>query len=121
MVTKDDKPFMIFGTMGGEGQPQTQCALLTRVVDFGYNIQQAIEAPRWLYGRMWGDASMTFKLEARIPGSIRQRLKEMGHIVEIEENYSQTMGHAQGIIIDSKTGFYSAGADPRGDGLALSW
>lgn len=121
MVTKDDKPFMIFGTMGGEGQPQTQCALLTRVVDFGYNIQQAIEAPRWLYGRMWGDASMTFKLEARVPGSIRQRLKDMGHIVEIEENYSQTMGHAQGIIIDSKTGFYSAGADPRGDGLALSW
>lgn len=121
MVTKNDRPFMIFGTMGGEGQPQTQCAILTRVVDFGYNIQQAIEAPRWLYGRMWGDASTSFKLEARIPGSIRRILNEKGHIVEIEENYSQTMGHAQGIIIDQETGFYSAGADPRGDGLALCW
>ena len=121
MATKDDKPFMIFGTMGGEGQPQTQCALLTRVIDFGYNIQQAIEAPRWLYGRMWGAASMTFKLESRIPGPVRQILKQKGHIVEIEENYSQTMGHAQGIIIDQETGFFSAGADPRGDGLALSW
>lgn len=121
MVTKDDKPFMIFGTMGGEGQPQTQCAILTRVVDFGYNIQQAIEAPRWLYGRMWGDASMTFKLESRIPDSIRKILKAKGHLVEIEDDYSQTMGHAQGIVIDPETGLYSAGADPRGDGLALSW
>ena len=121
MVTKDDKPFMIFGTMGGEGQPQTQCAILTRVVDFGYNIQQAIEAPRWLYGRMWGDFSTTFKLESRIPGSIRRILKDRGHIVEVAEEYSQTMGHAQGIIIDAENGFYSAGADPRGDGLALCW
>lgn len=121
MVTKDDKPFMIFGTMGGEGQPQTQCALLTRVVDFGYNIQQAIEAPRWLYGRMWGDASSTFKLESRIPDAVMRTLRNKGHLVEVEEKYSQTMGHAQGIIIDEKTGFYSAGADPRGDGLALAW
>ena len=107
--------------MGGEGQPQTQCALLTRVVDFGYNIQQAIEAPRWLYGRMWGDASSTFKLESRIPDAVMRTLRNKGHLVEVEEKYSQTMGHAQGIIIDEKTGFYSAGADPRGDGLALAW
>lgn len=121
MVTKDDKPFMIFGTMGGEGQPQTQCAILTRVIDFGYNIQQAIEAPRWLYGRMWGDASMTFKLEGRIPTPISSMLRKKGHIVEMEDNYSENMGHAQGIVIDQESGIYSAGADPRGDGLALSW
>lgn len=121
MVTKEGKPYMIFGTMGGEGQPQTQSAILTRVVDFGYNIQQAIEAPRWLYGRMWGDASTSLKLESRIPDSVRKILEEKGHTVEIETDYSQTMGHAQGIIVDQETGFYSAGADPRGDGLALCW
>ncbi len=121
MLTKDEKPYMIFGTMGGEGQPQTQCAILTRVVDFGYNIQQAIEAPRWLYGRMWGDMCSKFKVEGRISDKIRRELEEKGHIIGVEKNYSQTMGHAQGIIIDPKTGYYSAGADPRGDGLALAW
>lgn len=121
MVTKEHKPFMLFGTMGGEGQPQSQCALLTRVLDFGYNIQQAIEAPRWLYGRMWGDASRSLKVEARIPFATRRKLKEKGHQVEIVDDYAQTMGHAQGIVIDPDTGFYASGADPRGDGLALSW
>lgn len=121
MVTKDGKPFMIFGTMGGEGQPQTQSAILTRVIDFGYDIQSAIEAPRWLYGRMWGDLSTSIKMEGRIPAEIRRILKEKGHSVEVVEDYSQLMGHAQGIIIDPETGFYSAGADPRGDGLALCW
>ncbi|WP_231687889.1 gamma-glutamyltransferase [Bacillus sp. FJAT-27251] len=121
MAMEDGKPFMLFGTMGGEGQPQTQCAMLTRVIDFGYNIQQAIEAPRWLYGKTWGEDSSTLKVEARIPTAIIDDLKRRGHEVEIVENYSQQMGHAQGIIIDPETGVYSAGADPRGDGIALAW
>ncbi|MDR5658386.1 gamma-glutamyltransferase [Serpentinicella sp. ANB-PHB4] len=121
MATKDGKPFMLFGSMGGEGQPQTQCALLTRVIDFGYNMQQAIEAPRWLYGRTWGESSFSLKLESRIPNAIGAILTERGHEVEVDEDYSQQMGHAQGIIIDRERGKYSAGADPRGDGLALTW
>ncbi|WP_234402342.1 gamma-glutamyltransferase [Oceanobacillus damuensis] len=121
MALKDGKPYMLFGSMGGEGQPQTQCAMLTRVIDFGYNIQQAIEAPRWLYGKTWGEDSSTLKVEARIPSEIVDDLKKRGHEVEVVEDYSQTMGHAQGIIIDSESGIYSAGADPRGDGIALSW
>ncbi|MFA9557825.1 gamma-glutamyltransferase [Evansella sp. AB-rgal1] len=121
MATKDNKPFMLFGSMGGEGQPQTQCALFTRVVDFGYNIQQAIEAPRWLYGRTWGESSSSLKLETRIPDYIGTVLTDRGHEVELAESFSQQMGHAQGIVIDQEKGTYSAGADPRGDGIALSW
>lgn len=121
MALKDDKPFMLFGAMGGEGQPQTQCAMLTKVIDFDYNMQQAIEAPRWLYGRTWGDSSSTLKLESRVPNEITNDLRKRGHEVEIVEDYSQTMGHAQGIIIDHQRGIYSAGADPRGDGIALAW
>ncbi|WP_280632281.1 gamma-glutamyltransferase [Jeotgalibacillus proteolyticus] len=121
MATKNGRPYMLFGTMGGEGQPQTQCALLTRVVDFGYDVQQAIEAPRWLFGRTWGDSSSTLKLEGRIPDAVTMKLSDLGHEVERVEGYSQTMGHAQAILIDEKTGIYSAGADPRGDGIALSW
>lgn len=121
MAMKNNKPFMLFGSMGGEGQPQTQCALFTRVVDFGYNIQQAIEAPRWLFGRTWGEASSSLKLETRIPDYIGTILGDRGHEVELAEKFSQQMGHAQGIVIDQENGTYSAGADPRGDGIALSW
>lgn len=121
MALKDGRPFMAFGTMGGEGQPQTQTAMLTRVVDFGYDIQQAIEAPRWLYGRTWGEESKTLKLEGRIPDAVATELKRRGHDVEMMENWSQKMGHAQGIVLDQESGVLQAGADPRGDGIALAW
>ncbi|MCM3610182.1 gamma-glutamyltransferase [Planococcus sp. MERTA32b] len=121
MMLKDGKPFMLYGSMGGEGQPQTQAAIATRVVDFGYNIQQAIEAPRWLHGKTWGEESKTFKLEGRISKNIMDELDKRGQLVERMENWTGTMGHAQGIIIDRKRGVLSAGADPRGDGIGLSW
>jgi|GEM_PF-5231962 len=47
-MTRDGKPYLALGSMGGEGRPQTQAALVTRIVDFGYDVQQASEAPRWL-------------------------------------------------------------------------
>ncbi|WP_010275677.1 gamma-glutamyltransferase [Paenibacillus senegalensis] len=121
MALKDGKPFMLYGSMGGEGQPQTQAALITRVIDFGYNIQQAIEAPRWLYGRTWGAATDSFKLEARVASSVLEMLQTKGHLAEFTVDWSEEMGHAQGIVFDRKQGALSAGADPRGDGLALSW
>ncbi|MBE0476133.1 MAG: gamma-glutamyltransferase [Coriobacteriia bacterium] len=121
MALKDGEPFMAFGAMGGEGQPQTQCAMVTRIVDFGYDVQQAIEAPRWLYGRTWGAESKTLKLEGRVPDHVGTELKRRGHEVEYLEDFSQTMGHAQAILIDPDTGTYHAGADPRGDGQAMVW
>ena len=121
MALKDDKPFMVFGSMGGEGQPQTQTAMLTRFYDFGYDIQQAIEAPRWLYGRTWGEESKSLKLEGRIPDMVAVDLARRGHDVNMTEDWSQRMGHAQAIAIDHETGVLQAGADPRGDGLALAW
>ncbi|WP_444684092.1 gamma-glutamyltransferase [Alkalicoccus luteus] len=119
LALKDGDPFLLFGTMGGEGQPQTQCALLTRIVDFGYNVQQAIEAPRWLYGRTWGENSSSLKMEKRIPDSILTALGDLGHEIEITPGYSQQMGHAQAVLF--RPTCYEAGADPRGDGIALSW
>lgn len=121
MMLKDGKPFMLYGSMGGEGQPQTQAAIATRVVDFGYNIQQAIESPRWLHGKTWGEDSKTFKLEGRIPKEITDELDKRGQLVERVEDWDPSMGHAQGIIIDRERGVLSAGADPRGDGIGLSW
>jgi gamma-glutamyltranspeptidase len=119
MAFKDGRPVLAFGTMGGEGQPQTQTAMLTNMVDYGYNIQEAIEAPRWLYGRTWGEESKSLRLEGRIPDPVAEELIRLGHDVQMMTDWSQTMGHAQGIWIDEEEGVLHGGADPRGEGLAL--
>ena len=121
MALHNREPVLLFGTMGGEGQPQTQAAILTRMVDFGFDVQEAIEAPRWLYGRTWGEKSRTLKLEGRVPDGVVAELKRRGQDVEMLEDWSQKMGHAQAIWIDRKRGTLHAGADPRGDGAALAW
>lgn len=118
MALRDGQPVLAFGTMGGEGQPQTQAALLTRLIDFGMNVQEAIEAPRWLYGRTWGQESRTLKLEGRIPDGVIDELARRGHAVEMMQDWSQTLGHAQAIWIDREQGVLHGGADPRGDGMA---
>jgi len=121
MALRDGQPTLLFGTMGGEGQPQTQTAMLTRMVDFGYNVQEAIEAPRWLYGRTWGEESRSLKLEGRIPDGVATELERRGHEVTMLEDWSQTMGHAQAIWIDNEQGTLYGGADPRGDGVAIGY
>lgn len=121
MLLKDGKPVMAYGTMGGEGQPQTQAAMLTRMIDFGYDVQQAIEAPRWLMGRTWGAASSSLWLEARISDEVVRSLRLRGQAVSMVTQWDGTMGHAQAIRIDPETGFFEGGADPRGDGAAMGY
>ena len=121
MALQDGRPAIVFGSMGGEGQPQTQVALVVRLVDLGYDVQQAIEAPRWLYGRTWGQQSRRLKLEGRIPDGTAEELRLRGHDVEMMADWSQEMGHAQVIRIDRDAGSLHGGADPRGDGAALGW
>jgi gamma-glutamyltranspeptidase/glutathione hydrolase len=112
---------LVYGTMGGEGQPQTQAALVSRIVDFGYEVQTAIEAPRWLYGRTWGMATRDLFLEGRIPPSTAQELARRGHPVRVVAPWDALLGHAQAIRIDPATGIRQGGADPRGDGLAVGY
>lgn len=121
MLVKDGKPAMAYGTMGGEGQPQTQAALLTRIIDFGFNVQQAIEAPRWLMGRTWGTVSRDLVLESRVPEEVIRELRLRGHPVKVAGGWDGTLGHAQAIRVHADTGCYEGGADPRGDGIALGF
>jgi gamma-glutamyltranspeptidase/glutathione hydrolase len=121
LLMKDGKPCMAFGSMGGEGQPQSQAALLTRILDFGYDVQQAIEAPRWLMGRTWGTKSRNLSLEGRISDEVVRELKRRGHPVQMVTDWNDNMGHAQAIRVDGEHGFYEGGADPRGDGAALGY
>jgi len=121
MLLEDGQPALVYGTMGGEGQPQTQAALVTRILDFGYDVQRAIEAPRWLYGRTWGTASAALSVEQDIGSGVAERLSAMGHDVRQVPAWSDTMGHAQAIRIDRERGILWAGADPRSDGSAVGW
>lgn len=121
MLLKDGKPYLVYGTMGGEGQPQTQAAIVTRIVDFGLTPQEAIAAPRWLYGRTWGAASNDLKIEGRVPHGVCEELRKRGHPIKRVQDYTDTMGHAGAILIDQKTGLLQGATDPRGDGLAAGF
>lgn len=121
MMLENGEPVLAYGTMGGEGQPQTQAAMLTRLVDFGYDVQQAIEAPRWLMGRTWGMESRDLWLESDIPDGTARELRLRGQPVKIVGRWDGTLGHAQAIRIDRKTGLFEGGADPRGDGAAMGY
>lgn len=121
MLLKDNKPYLVYGTMGGEGQPQTQAAIVTRIVDYGMTPQDAINAPRWLHGRTWGASSNNLKVEGRIPNDVIHSLKLRGHDVQIVDDYTDTMGHAGAILIDANLHLLMGATDPRGDGLAAGY
>jgi gamma-glutamyltranspeptidase/glutathione hydrolase len=119
MYLVDGRPRLVHGTMGGEGQPQTQAALVTRVVDRGLGPQAALEAPRWLFGRTWGEETRSLRLEDRFGGDVKDELRARGHEVEVVEGWSDLMGHAQLIRLEA-TGL-TGGSDPRADGAALGF
>ena len=106
---------IVYGTMGGDGQPQTQATVFTRHVVFGQSLPQAIDAPRWLLGRTWGEASDTLRLEARISQQVINELLQRGHAVEMVGDYDELMGHA-GAAVRYANGTLRGAADPRSDG-----
>src|SRR5699024_11988366 len=79
MVEGDDGPELIVGAMGGDGQPQTQATLIRRVIVESRNIQEAIDQPRWLLGRTWGEKHNGLRLEGRFDKSLIQKLEKLDH------------------------------------------
>ena len=79
MAELSDGRLMSYGTMGGEGQPQTQAAIFTRYVMHGQDLQSAITAPRWLLGRTWGAENNSLKIESRYDPAVVQSLRALGH------------------------------------------
>ncbi|HEX4763415.1 MAG TPA: gamma-glutamyltransferase [Usitatibacter sp.] len=115
MALLSDGRTMVYGNMGGDGQPQSQSAVFTRTVLFGMSPQAAIAAPRWLLGRTWGNASDTLKMEARFPPAVIEELRRRGHEVEVLADYDEAVGHA-GAILRTGEGLLEGGTDPRSDG-----
>ncbi|PVZ11471.1 MULTISPECIES: gamma-glutamyltransferase family protein [unclassified Pseudomonas] len=110
-----DGRLMAYGSMGGDGQPQNQSAVFTRVVSHGLSAQEAVSAPRWLLGRTWGQACDSLKLEGRFPDDTLAELRALGHEVEQLADYDETCGHA-GCLIRYPDGSLEGGSDPRSDG-----
>lgn len=106
---------MVYGAMGGDGQPQTQAAIFSRHVVFGQPLQQAVTAPRWLLGRTWGQTSDSLKLENRFSETVFDTLRQWGHEVEILQDFDESVGHA-GAIVRHPDGFLEGATDPRSNG-----
>ena len=115
-----DGRVMSYGTMGGEGQPQTQAAVFARHVRFGHSLQASITAPRWLLGRTWGDDSSNLKIESRFPEDVIEALRAAGHEIVVVEPFSDLMGHA-GALARGPDGVIEGAADPRSDGRAAGF
>ncbi len=115
-----DGRVMAYGTMGGEGQPQTQAAVFTRHVHYGQDLQAAVTAPRWLLGKTWGDTTTTLKLEDRFDPALVAALQAAGHEIEMIAPYSDLAGHA-GAVVRQPDGLCHCASDPRADGAALAF
>lgn len=125
LVMKDGQPFMITGSPGGDDQVMITMQTLINVIDFGMNIQQAIEAPRWSthsfpaspfpHTMVPGDMAV----EERISDATQKELIARGHKLRVAAPWS--LASSAGIIIDGKTGVLSAGADPRVEAYAWAW
>lgn len=115
-----DGRVMAYGTMGGEGQPQTQAMLFSRHVLYGQPLQAAVTAPRWLLGRTWGAETTSLRIENRFDASVIAALREAGHELEEVGAYEEVMGHA-GALVHHPDGLIEGAADPRGDGAAAGF
>ncbi len=116
MALFDNGRRLSYGTMGGEGQPQTQATLFSRFVWQGYALDRAIAEGRWLLGRTWGDDSNDLKVEADIAERIGDELTARGHQWQTVPAVNESMGHAGAIFDDH--GQLTAASDPRSDGEA---
>ncbi len=104
-----------FGIMGGANQPLAHAQFVSNIVDYGMNIQAALEAPRFTKRSFEGN---DVAIESRVPATTLQQLSERGHEVVIRRDYTQEMGRGQAILHDSKTGLNYGASDPRADGAA---
>ena len=119
---KDDKLLHVVGCMGADGQPQIHLQTYVGLIDFGLNIQQAIELPRWLSGRFAiGEPRDLLNIETRFSEATLNELEVRGHMLNRWPHWYELAGHCHGITIDPVSAVRIGGADPRSDGAAIGY
>jgi gamma-glutamyltranspeptidase len=122
LAFRDDRLWQVMGCMGADGQPQIHLQVYTAMIDFGLDIQRAVEAPRWLAGRFAiGDPRDLLNLEGRFADATVAELARRGHAINRWEAWNELAGHAHGITLDPASGVLVGGADPRSDGAAIGY
>jgi len=122
LAFREEKLWQVFGCMGADGQPQIQLQAYVAMIDFGLNVQQAIESPRWLSGRFaLGEPRDLLNVEGRYPQRTLQELERRGHVLNRWGAWNELAGHAHGISIDPVSGARCGGSDPRSDGAAIGY
>lgn len=112
LVLKEEKPFMSYGVMGGDMQPQGQVQVLLNILEYNMNIQEAGEAPRFRH------FPHGLALESEIDAKTTLQLLDVGHrVISALDDF----GGFQGIMIDPETNLLKGGSDPRKDGMALGY
>jgi gamma-glutamyltranspeptidase/glutathione hydrolase len=107
-----------FGIMGGSNQPLAHAQFVSNVVDYGWNIQAALSAPRFTI-RDTGEAiKCSILLESRVSPEVQAQLRQKGHELVLRKDYSALMGRGQAVLHNSATGTNFAASDPRADGSA---
>jgi gamma-glutamyltranspeptidase len=122
LAFRGDKLWQVFGCMGADGQPQIQLQAYVAMIDFGLDVQQAIESPRWLSGRFaLGEPRDLLNIEGRYAPSTLSELERRGHVLNRWSAWNELAGHAHGISIDPVSGTRAGGSDPRSDGAAIGY
>jgi gamma-glutamyltranspeptidase / glutathione hydrolase len=104
-----------FGIMGGPNQPLAHAQFVSNLVDYNMNIQAALENPRFTVS---DKGICNIVIESRVKPEVRDRLTSMGHILQVDREYSTSMGRGQAVLHDSKTGVNYGASDARADGSA---
>ena len=105
-----------FGIMGGPNQPLAHAQFVSNIVDYGMNIQAALENAA--LHRSATSASCNIVIESRVKPEVRDQLTSMGHILQVDREYSTPMGRGQAVLHDSKTRCNYGASDARADGSA---
>ena len=117
-VTKDGKPFMPFGVMGGPMQPQGHWQVLSNIIDFGMNLQEAGDAARVRHSPSSRPGG-TLAVEPGISDAVIAELERLGH--HVQRQGGGGMGGYQAIMINPETGMLHGGTDPRKDGQVVGY
>jgi gamma-glutamyltranspeptidase len=121
MLAREGKPVLVYGSMGGEAQPQIGLQISTKIVVAGLDPASALAQPRWRWTKDVMEEPLRVHVESRMGDACIAGLRARGHDVNVLGEWEESMGHAGAILIDSHEGILSGASDPRSDGAAAGF